>query len=210
MAFIYHESNQSNSMTESEMVNNAWEIKRLLENEGWALNPICAVCGNFQWESYLNPAQWQIGHPIGGNTGGLGLGMWTPPSHWRDYANDFGKTLYSGDAQIAYFLSDNIYYSGSFHGEQWNSGPSPGWSWSYFQTATDSVDDCTRAFFNQWEQPGDDTLTFRQEMARDWYEVFQGEPPGPEGEIPIWLLEKMARNNAMNMARKIIINRRLL
>lgn len=189
MAWIYHESNNANSMTRDEMENNARELYSQLSGYGWTLNAIAGVLGNFQYESYINPAQWQIGFPIGGNSGGLGLGQWTPPSHWRDWANLEGHDLYSGYWQTYYLDMNNVYYNGKYWGSQWNNNPAPGWTWDYFKTSTDTPEETANAFFQQWEQPGDATSPQRMQYAREWYNYLSGIEPG-KTKLPIWLLYK--------------------
>lgn len=195
MAWIVHISNQAGSMTEAEMQNNAREVYGQLISTGrWTLNSISGVLGNWEYESYLNPGQWQIGYPIGGNSGGVGLGQWTPPSHLRDWMELEGHDLYSGYWQVYYLDYNNIYYNGSYHGSQWNTGPSPSWTWDYFRSSTNTPEECANAFFQQWEQPGDVTAPIRMELARKWYEYLGGVTPGG-GKLPNWLLYHMTRGN---------------
>lgn len=194
--WYYVETNQNPDFTDTQKESNATEIYRQLSVYGWTLEAISGLLGNFEWESWLNPGQWQLGYPIGGNSGGLGLGQWTPPDWWRDYATDFGHPLYDGHAQMDYVNLNNLYRDGEFKGEHWNTTKNPKWTWNEYKTSTETPETCAEAFFNQWEQANDSTLPDRQELARKWYDFLGGVTPGG-GKIPLWLLWKWTKNTEM-------------
>ena len=86
MSWVYHYTNAYGSMTQAEMQQNVDEIyAQLYSNYGWTVNAICAVLGNIQRESYINPAQTQGGFPVGGTSGGYGLCMWTPQTKIKNW-----------------------------------------------------------------------------------------------------------------------------
>ena len=78
MSWVYHVSNRAGSMTQAEMQQNVDEIyNQLCGVYNWTIEAVSAVLGNMQHESYINPAQTQIGYPIGTESGGYGLVQWT-------------------------------------------------------------------------------------------------------------------------------------
>lgn len=196
MPWIYYETNQVPPMTEANKQNNATLAYQQLYGYGWTLAAVAGLLGNFEWESFLNPGQWQLGYPIGGNSGGLGLGQWTPPAWWRDYATDFNKGLYDGVAQIEYVNLNNLYKDGKWQGEHWNTTKSPYWTWTQYTTADTTPEITAQAFFNQWEQANDSSLPERQSRARKWYDYLGGTPPQPPYTPPpplkfIYYLKKL-------------------
>lgn len=180
-------------MTQAEMENNARLTWAQLQGYGWTLNATAGVLGNWQYESYINPGQWQIGYPIGGDHGGFGLGQWTPPSHYVDWANLNGYDQNDGMRQVEYLHLNNIYYNGTYHGSQWNPNPAPGWTWEEYKSSTASAGDCANAFFRQWEQAEDMTVVTRMRYAQEWFEYLGGiTPPTPGGtkKMPIYMYLK--------------------
>ncbi len=57
-----------------EMTINATYVYQTLIDEGWTHNAICAIIGNMQHESYLNPGKSEDGN----SKSGYGLVQWTP------------------------------------------------------------------------------------------------------------------------------------
>lgn len=72
--------------TQDDQKQNAREILGYLQPLGWTILAVSAMLGNMQAESFVNPAQWQIGgsieDPNPGNVEGFGLVQWTP---WQNY-----------------------------------------------------------------------------------------------------------------------------
>ena len=145
----------------------------------------CAIIGNFQHESYLNPGQCELGYPMDGNYG-FGLGQWTPATKiWDDY--DYPERC-DGDVQIDYLLN---------HPGQWSTvfvNMSTGYS-SYYDVTVPilpTIDDFYRSHENvqtlavawavYWERPGAANLAeaARREYAQHWFDTLNW--------FPIWLI----------------------
>lgn len=200
---VWTNGTEAGSWPASYREENAEIIASYFLNEGWTIDAICAMLGNMQYESYLNPAQWQVGFSIYG--GGFGLVQWTPYTKFSDWAGSVWKTNYNmqlyriqhemdaGEQWIPLSAYDNL----SFY------------DWSR-QTINDySLEWLTNAFFSCYERGTDSE--YRRIYARQWYQYFQGvapppwdpdDPPGPGPDpgpggryIPIWLLFKIKEAN---------------
>lgn len=158
--------------------NNANLIYTFLRNNGFTHNAACGVLGNFRHESFLNPAQWQVGFSIYSSSDycGFGLGQWTK---WTKVSNYVGSTdqeaMSDGDKQLEFFLSDT---------GQWSTGliTKSGWS-NYYNTQsiyfasladyaaddTHSAYDLATAFSIQWERGKADYLFTGQQTNAEWY-----------------------------------------
>ena len=64
--WVHRETDQSPNMTHAEKENNAQIIYMYLSSKGWSLESICAVLGNMETESYLNPGQCELGQGLPG------------------------------------------------------------------------------------------------------------------------------------------------
>lgn len=159
---------------------NAKEVYAILNARGWSLDAISGVLGNWSWESFVNPGQWQLNHTIGGSTGGFGLGQWTPPKHVTHWMEKEGHPRTSGYWQVIYLDLNDIWFDGKSWGSQWQTAPAPHWTWERFKKSTDGPRACADAFFQQWEMPGDSTGPKRMEAAEYWYGILSGEEPGPD------------------------------
>lgn len=120
--WVHRETDQSPNMTQAEKQNNAIIIYGYLTSKGWSLESICAVLGNMETESYLNPGQCELyqGLPAyNTSTGvatseyyqagkGLGLIGWTDlyyngvhyPNGCLYYSKQTNRAWYDGYAQL--------------------------------------------------------------------------------------------------------------
>lgn len=154
--------------------NNANNIAYYFQQEGWTLEAICAMLGNMQAESYLNPAQWEHSAPVG--SGGFGLVQWTPHTKYTNWATSQGKNWQTDfDCEL-----DRIEYE-LLNGIQWEPSRWHGMTFAEFSQSTDSVYTLTEAFLLAYENPRDPygSLSTRQANAAHWYEFFTGSPPTP-------------------------------
>lgn len=79
--------------------NNAYCIIRYFKKQGWAFEAICALLGNMQGESQMNPGYWES---YGNTSLGFGLVQWTPASgYFSDQMLEFG----ANDPWAPYYYS---------------------------------------------------------------------------------------------------------
>lgn len=184
MAWHFVDTNKDPGFTQEQLQDNAKEVYNQLGGYGWSLNAICGVLGNWQWESHINPGQWQYGHEIGSKTGGYGLGQWTPTGHYLDWCNMEGHDRLSGYWQVYYLDLNDIYYNGTWYGSQWIKESTYNLTWDQFKKTDLSPEDACAAFFFGWERPpsSDTSLPTRQQYARDWYTFLSGEEPPEPGK----------------------------
>lgn len=186
---------------------NASEIwNTLVTMQGWTEEAAAAVLGNFQYESFLNPAQWEIG----GNYSysyGTGLGQWTPATKISDYVGSRDKDkMAEGAKQMMYFVSHpeqySTYYlnpdgSSTYYNE---SGLPYITNMDDFSHSTATVEELTRLWAITWERPSssayNNSKSERIRHADHWYNIFHGsspvpptppEPPMPS-DVDMWML----------------------
>ncbi len=155
----------SNSvLTQNKMLVNATYIYNYLSNKGWSNNAICALLGNMETESSINPGRWQNGKV---NTSlGYGLTQWTPSTK---YTNWLSSSADKGDIDNQL---KRILYEVSRGNIQWNSSKlSPSMTFSEFTTSTKTTSSLTEYFFKCYEQSQDTSsnpLSIRQSNATKW------------------------------------------
>lgn len=194
-------------MTRTEQEQNAREIWGYFQSKGWNIYPVCGMLGNMEIESFLNPAQWQIGstieNPDPQNVDGYGLVQWTP---WQKYVNATFGSWYAGDNWRTNYIRelDRIQYEVDFDAEypnqgQWISrrvevpgGFLPPMSFEYYAEHPMSPDIAARVFYLCYER-GTGDITPRANAAIAWYNYLSEVGPLPPSgrPIPIWLLFKL-------------------
>ena len=178
MGWVYHITNAFGSMTQAEMEQNAQEIYGQLNSYGWTLNAICAVLGNMQHESYINPAQTQHGYNINSMRGGFGLVMWTPARKFKEWAQANNHSIYSGYWQL-YALDQQPW------GIEYIPTTEYPLSYQEFKTSEEDLTYLTTAFCKNYERAGVEALDLRIAYAEDWYSYLSGEePPDPSPPDP--------------------------
>lgn len=191
MAWIYKVTNKAGQMSLEEMQNNAIEVYNQLGSYGWSLNAICGVLGNMTHESYLNPAQTQIGYPIGTLKGGYGLVQWTPARKYKEWAINNGHDIADGYWQL--FDLDT-----QAHGVEYIKKSAYPLTYSEFKVSEETPAYLTEVFLKNYERAGVEALQSRVEWANYWYEYLSGEeppvppvPPTPTRErtgMPVWMM----------------------
>lgn len=169
-------------LSQPERDNNAKCLYNILTGRYmWTINAVCAVAGNFDGESNLNPGIWQ--NLDEGNTRlGLGLGQWTPATKLLNWASENNLSWDNGDNQCR-FLHEN---DGQWHTSSTIAPPNPPVTWAEFQKSTVAVETLTTWFYGYWEDPGssDPTLQHRKDKAEYYYTLLTGhipQPPDPGG-----------------------------
>lgn len=172
----------SRALTYSEMEHNARIIYDALVPEGWTPNAVCAMLGNMQLESTINPGRWE-NDTVG--TGGFGLTQWTPASKLQTFIREtYGSTDYAnGDFQMG-----RILYEVDHPGVQWIATASYPLSFPQFTQSNESLPYLVAAFEYNYER-GTPVLDIRTRYAQYWWDVLTGRPR--PRKMPIWLMFKM-------------------
>lgn len=175
-------------LTKSEMKNNALEIYSHFSALGWSVNAICAMLGNMETESTINPGIWES--LTVDTSRGYGLVQWTPATKYIDWA---GEGYEDGNKQC-----ERIQYEVE-NGLQWFSNPSapievPPISFSEFSVSTLDVVTLANYFLWYYEHPANINQSNRGEQAKQWYEFLTGDtpvvPPTPikKKKMPVYMM----------------------
>lgn len=172
---VWSNGNQAQNWTQEQRAQNVRIIASYLNRQGWTYNAIAAIVGNMQAESYLNPAQWELGRTIESydeSNIGFGLVQWTP---WWKYANWAGsdwRTNY--DKQLGRLMFELE----QGEGYQWITTQYYPLSFEEFTHSTLDPETLALAFFKNYER-GIGGESARQANARTWYDYLMSNPPGP-------------------------------
>ena len=152
--------------TQKERFTNARYIFNYLTTKlGWSTNAACAILGNMEAESGLNPGNWQSYHDLGQ---GYGLVHWSPADEQFTSNLSAGEEKSDVDVQLKYIQHqvDN--------GLQWQSWRhTPQMAFDKFTTSPKSVQVLAEYFLRCYERPGDiaGTLPDRKRSAQKWYDL---------------------------------------
>lgn len=146
-------------LTIEEMTENAQYILDWLVGKGWTKEAACAVLGNMQSESTMNPGLWE-NTDEGNFSVGFGLVQWTPASKYIDWAENNGLEYMDIDSQlqrILYEVETKIqwYYSGM--------------SFQQFTQSTDQPGNLANLFLMYYERPKNQVQPWRAKQAEYWY-----------------------------------------
>ena len=124
---------------------NAWYIYNYLIELDWSSNAICAMLGNMEVESTINPGKWQS---LNNTTLGYGLTQWTPATNLINWAEARGYDESDIETQLK-----RIEYEIS-NGEQWMSSKhSPEMTFVDFHESTASISTLAEYFVRCYERP---------------------------------------------------------
>ena len=177
---------ESEPLSQEEMNVNADYILRFLELNGWTGNAVCAILGNMQAESTINPGRWQS-DIVGGTSNGYGLVQWTPSTKYTDWCTENGYSdpsdMDNNLFRIRYEAMNNL---------QWIPTDEYPLSFEEFTKSTASIDYLAKAFLLCYERPKDQSESvqnYRSELANAWYtylsELYNGSlPDNPSGSTP--------------------------
>lgn len=179
-------------LSQSEMENNARIVQSYGMTEGWTRNAICAILGNMEEESTINPGIWgdydssNIPHAYG-------LTQWNPYTKYSNWAgsgwqNNGNKQL----ARISYEITNNLQW---FYNSQ--IGMAPPYTFSAFVTdSTTALGTMADYFCWFYEHPTNPNQPARAANAQYWYDFLNWTdppdppPPDPPSHLPYWLLFK--------------------
>lgn len=158
--------------------NNAKLVKAFFRAKGWSYNAICAMLGNMEVESSINPGLIEGRKTtLDPDKDGYGLTQWTPASKLVNWANRNGLIWRNnGNTQCQRIQYEML---GEY---QWVQNVKI--SFGEFSKSTESVEYLTRAFCRNYERPADPDFDTRIANALYWYDFLRT-------RIPIWLLWKM-------------------
>lgn len=152
-------------LTSTQMQKNAKIIYSHLKAKGWSKNAICAVLGNAQHESRINPGRHQVGGPA------YGIVQWDPASKYLDWAEKHGYADDSLTGQVEYLL-----YSMQPGKGEWLSNRSiVGYylPYSEFITSNNTVSYLTMVFCYSYERPSVVSMELRVKYANYWFDYFR-------------------------------------
>lgn len=174
--------NSSNALTTEQMKVNAYYIYSALLDKGWSKNAICALLGNMQSESSINPGRWQSDR-VGGDSSGHGYSLvqWTPYTKYTNWCSSNGYSdpseMDTALARIIYEVENKI---------QWIATSVYDMTFEDFTKSPNSPSILAKAFMLCYERPADQSVTKqnqRGEQANYWYEYLTGmTPSNPDTE----------------------------
>lgn len=186
-------------LTESEMRANGIEIYQYFSSYGWSINAICAMLGNMQSESGVNPAIWEGLTPY---SGGYGLVQWTPYSKYKNWAGAQWENNGPLEcARVIFEFNNGLQWSTQLAWEQYKYP-----NQAAFPYSNEDISYLAWVWLQNYERPANFDQPQRAAQALDWYNYITGEqppippdpqPPDPEEskKIPIWLMFKLEENN---------------
>lgn len=188
-------------LSTAEMQNNARIIYDYLLQQGWSVNAICAVIGNMEVESKINPNIWEN---LTVNTSrGYGLVQWTPSTKLSDWCTANGLDYTDGYAQL-----QRIMYE-SENGIQWFQNPSvtpsiPPITFKQFTTSNLPLETLANYWCWYYEHPAEQYLYGRGQYALYWYNFLTGEepPPPPTPPIPVPPIKDLKKMPVWMMCKK--------
>lgn len=170
-------------LSQDEMDNNAICTWNYLGTNGWTLNSVCAVLGNFARESTVNPGIYQ--NLTVSESGGYGLAQWTPGTTIRNWLSSHGYDADDGDGQLEWVNTNP---------SQWGTSERvPPYSFDDFKINAKniSLNQLTEDFMYYWERPGEPALAERQQYAKHFQSLLVGIDPEDPGRnvaknMPFW------------------------
>lgn len=188
---------ESEPLSQTEMKVNADYIYTSLLNAGWTANSVCALLGNMQAESTINPGRWQ-GDNVGSTSNGYGLVQWTPSTNYTNWCNENGiedpSEMDNNLVRIIYEVENDL---------QWISTDAYPLSFDDFTKSNESIDYLAKAFLLCYERPADQSESvqnYRSELANNWYSYLTGSS-GPITPTPT-VEKKKKYNFLIHNARK--------
>ena len=191
---------------------NALEICNILRGRGWSDNAIAGVLGNMQYESRMNPWQWESDDPLSINdtwaiandtTHGYGLTQFTPSGK---YINSTYAQSYAGYQP---YFSDRAGGTGEgeaqtiFIDEHADYIPTAQFPMSYasFKVYTGTPYECANIWWKNYERSASPTFpTARGDSANYYYNLITGTPYFDE--IPMYgyfLIKKRRKRGYYNI-----------
>ena len=172
---VWSNGSEAQSWSNQEREQNVNIIASYLNRQGWSYNAIAALVGNMQAESYINPAQWELGRDIESyaeSNIGFGLVQWTPWGKYAEWAGSDWRTNY--DKQLGRLMFELE----MGEGYQWITTASYPLSFEEFTKSHLEPETLAMTFFKNYER-GVGGEQARQSNAAYWYSFLMNNPPGP-------------------------------
>ena len=185
-------------LSQAEMIINAKFIYNYLGSRGWSLNAICAMLGNMQSESTINPGIWEnLNEGVGP---GFGLVQWTPYTKYTNWCRERKldpSSMVSALKRIEWELEN---------GEQYYPTTKFPETFAEFKVSTKSVSYLAMAFLYNYERPANLNQPNRGTQAGYWQQGLRKEPapvdPAPDTPtgpltkkkgLPLWMMYMATR-----------------
>lgn len=161
--FVY---SNNKSLSQNKRLANARYIhnylRSLSSSKRWTSNAICAMLGNMEAESGINPGSWQV---LNDTSQGFGLVHWTPATKFINALSP-GENKTDIDVQLKRILSEV-----NDNPKQWESTwHSPTMGFKTFTQSTKTIEVLTEYFVRCYERPKsvDSKVAERQRNALKW------------------------------------------
>lgn len=165
-------------LTEEHRRDNAKLVRDFFAARGWTINAICAMLGNMEVESTINPGLIEGRKQSLSEDDGYGLTQWTPYTKLSNWATRDGLVwMNDGGTQckrIQYEMENEL---------QWITNIDI--SFRDFSQSTESLQYLTIAFCRNYERPKNPDYAQRVANARKWYKFLHG--------LPVWLYFQFKR-----------------
>lgn len=182
-------------LSTAEMRENARYIAAALLADGWTLQAICGMLGNFETESTINPGIWEslttdpeTYYAENGRYPGFGLVQWTPYTKYTEWCESNGlepSNMDSALARIKWELDNREQYIPTTNYPE---------TFAEFKESTKSPYYLGMAFLLNYERPRDQNQTKRGEQAEAWYiyltETDPVTPGGGGGGSPGFIIRR--------------------
>lgn len=157
-------------LNQDEMENNAYIFYSVMWNYGFTLKSICAMLGNIQRESGINPGLWQSMKVD--PSMGFGLVQWTPSTNYTDWAKKKGYDNDDGYGQCKWLDEETA-------SKQWIKTKAYPITWEEFKTNSKkkSLEYLTMAFLKNFERAGVEKAAERVKYAKAWYKFLKNKQP---------------------------------
>lgn len=180
-------------LTENEMKHNAKLVWQFFGSRGWSLNAVCAMLGNMETESTINPGIWES---LIEDSGGYGLVQWTPYTKYSEWAGTGWANNGNKQCKRIIYEKDN--------GLQWFKNTAvtpvnPPITFAQFSTSTLPVETLANYFLWYYEHPGEPNQPNRAKQAKKWYDYLSTVyPDDPVNPVPVISSFKTSLRNMRN------------
>ena len=181
-------------LTLEETENNGFIVYRYFIDQGWTDNAVCAMLGNMQAESGINPGIWESLIPYGTGYGLTQWTMYTKYSNWA-IANGYPDWEDNGQAEmecVLYFVTVTDPNDPLFLWSRNNElGIDPPITFPEFTQSTLDIHTLSNYwlwFYEHPLDPGPSTQATRQAYTDAWWDRTHG-----TSTIPAWLLKQFIK-----------------